>query len=255
LSELSRTIPADVKRAVRQHCGFGCVLCGASIYEYDHFDPPFVLAERHDPEGITLLCPTHHSEKTRGVLPLEAVRRANASPAALQNGETTVSRPYFDHIPSLLLGGGILIENTPVPLEIDGVPLIKFAEPEEGSKVARIFATITSENGEHLLSIEDNEWIVRSGVWDYEWVGQRMTIRDDSGAVSLQIVVYPPKLIEIDRLRFKRGGFDVIVTRTELRVNGGTFVNCVSSDCPVGMALGKSSARAGGIHISASLGN
>jgi hypothetical protein len=157
---LRRSIPAEVKRVVRQRCGFGCVICGASIYEYDHFDPPYVDAFEHNPAGITLLCPTHHSEKTRGVLPLELLRRADAHPMPIQNGQTTLERPYFDHIPSLALGGGILIENTPVPLMVGGVPIIEFFEPEEGSPVSQISATITSDDGSNLLRIVKNEWVV-----------------------------------------------------------------------------------------------
>lgn len=235
---LSRCIPADVKRSVRQRCGFGCVICGASIYEYDHFDPPFSEADRHDPTGITLLCPTHHAERTRGLLPTERLKEANSNPAAIMNGQTSVCRPYFDHIPALALGGGLLVENTPVPLAIHGEPVIAFLAPEEGSKVARISARITSDDGSNLLLIDDNEWIVESGVWDYEWIGQRLTIRGDSGAAALQIIVHPPKLIEIDRLRFKRQGVDVLVTRTEMKVNGSLFVDCVASNSPIGFAVG-----------------
>ena len=114
---------------------------------------------------------------------------------------------------------------------------MQFLPPEDGSRVARINAYITSADGGSLLRIHENEWIVETGVWDYEWVGQRMTIRDGAGQPSLQITVYPPKLIEIDYLRFKRDGYDVIVTRTEMHVNGNRFVDCIASNCSVGMAL------------------
>lgn len=237
---LSRNIPADVKRAVRQRCGFGCVICGASIYEYDHFDPPFAVARSHDPDRIALLCPTHHSEKTRGVLPDEVIRSFILNPMAVKLGRTSVTRPCFRHIPSLALGGGVVIEKTPMPVMVNGTPLIEFLPPEEGSDIARINASITSDAGKTGLKIVENEWIVAAGVWDYEWVGQRMSIRDDVGSVVLQITVRPPKLIEINRLRFNRGGFNVTVTRTELRVNGVTMVDCIVSNSRVGIALGQS---------------
>jgi hypothetical protein len=235
---LPRTIPSDIKRAVRQHCGFGCVVCGASIYEYDHFNPPYSEAEKHDPNGITLLCPTHHSEKTRGVLPIETVREFNSAPTAHYDGQTAITRPYFKHIPSLALGGGAVIENTPIPVMVRGVPLIEFLPPERGSEISRINAYITGEDGRSSLRIVENEWIVDSGVWDYEWVGRRMTIRDNTGSTALQITVYPPELIEIDRLRFNRDGFNVVLTRTELQINGSRLIDCIISNCPIGIALG-----------------
>ena len=234
---LGRDIPKDVKRAVRQRCGFGCIICGASIYQYDHFEPEFSEALCHDPEGITLLCPTHHDEKTRGVLPIELVKRHNLDPTPVKDGQTSVTRPYFDHIPSLALGGGMLVENTPIPVMVRGIPMIEFMAPESGSQMARINANITSEDGSSGLRIVDNEWIVDTGVWDYEWVGQRMTIRDDKGNVSLQIAIFPPELIRIDKLRYRRSGVDVTITQTEIVANGVCFSNCLASNCYIGISL------------------
>lgn len=235
---LDRAIPAAVRRSVRQRCGFGCVICGASIYEYDHFDPPFAEATSHRPEGITLLCPTHHAERTRGVLPFGLLLRANAKPAARLNGYTSVERPYFDHVPSLAIGGGMLVQDTPIPLMVRGVPIIEFLAPEAGSPVARINATLTSGDGANLLRIFENEWIVENGVWDYEWVGRRMTIRDDAGAVALQITIFPPKFISIDNLTYVDDRIKVSVSPTEIIVNRNTYVDCVASSCAVGMSLG-----------------
>ena len=44
---LPRHIPADVARAVRQECGFGCVICGVALIQYEHFDPEFAEAREH----------------------------------------------------------------------------------------------------------------------------------------------------------------------------------------------------------------
>jgi hypothetical protein len=64
---LSRDIPRGIKREVRRRSGFGCVICGCAIFEYEHVDPPFSEAKQHDPSGITLLCGQCHSYVTRGV--------------------------------------------------------------------------------------------------------------------------------------------------------------------------------------------
>jgi len=166
------------------------------------------------------------------------LQQANSQPASRLNGYTSVDRPYFEQIPSLALGGGLLVENTPIPMLVQGVPLIEFLPPEDGSKIARINATITSDDGKNLLRIVENEWIVESGVWDYEWVGQRMTIRDSVGSVSLQISVHPPKFISVDKVRFRSSGYDVVMTPTEITVNGNTFIGNVASNCRVGISLG-----------------
>lgn len=57
---LARDIPENVRRQVRQECGFGCVICGLAIIQYHHIDPEFVDAEIHDPKKIVLLCGSCH---------------------------------------------------------------------------------------------------------------------------------------------------------------------------------------------------
>ena len=51
--EIAISLPT--KRAVRQRCGFGCVLCGKPIYQYDHMHG-YTLENADDPDAITLLC-------------------------------------------------------------------------------------------------------------------------------------------------------------------------------------------------------
>lgn len=235
---LSRNIPAGIKRAVRQRCGFGCVVCGASIYEYDHFEPNFIAAREHLAESIILLCPSHHAQKTKGLIPVEILRHAKSEPAAIRDERTAQVLPYFSHVPSLQIGGGLLTQETEIPIQIRGKPLIQFMPPEDGSDVSRINAKITSEDGESILRIAENEWIVETGVWDYEWVGQRMTIRDAQKRVSLQLTLSPPKLIALDRLRYKEPGLDLTVTETEITVNGSTLRDCMAIGCRVGLGLG-----------------
>jgi magnesium chelatase family protein len=42
---LSRTIPAEIRREIRQRSKFGCVICRNAIYTYEHIDPTFVNAK------------------------------------------------------------------------------------------------------------------------------------------------------------------------------------------------------------------
>jgi len=56
-------IPDPVKRTIRQRCGFGCVICGLPIYEYDHIFG-YKNETGHIVEEITLLCDHHHKLKT-----------------------------------------------------------------------------------------------------------------------------------------------------------------------------------------------
>jgi hypothetical protein len=86
-------IGPDIEREVRRRCGFGCVICGMPLYEYDHL-LWWANVQRHVAEEITLLCDMHHREKTNGLLPLERVIAANRDPFNLRQG---VSKPYNLH--------------------------------------------------------------------------------------------------------------------------------------------------------------
>ena len=83
---LSRYVPSEIRLAVRQRCGFGCVCCGAGFYDYEHFDPDFKDATQHKSESITLLCMQCNQKKRRGLLSVETVRLANSNPRCLQQG-------------------------------------------------------------------------------------------------------------------------------------------------------------------------
>jgi hypothetical protein len=83
-------LPQPFMREVRQRCGFGCVICGFPIFEYDHL-LGWANVKRHVASEITLLCDNHHRAKTAGFLPNERVIEANRNPRNLQSG---VTKPY-----------------------------------------------------------------------------------------------------------------------------------------------------------------
>lgn len=76
---LPRRIPEDVKKEVRNKCGFGCVVCGTPIYDYAHI-VPYRDIEEHDPSNIILLCRNHHSMESTGLVNIEDYRSYISSP-------------------------------------------------------------------------------------------------------------------------------------------------------------------------------
>jgi 5-methylcytosine-specific restriction endonuclease McrA len=78
-------IPSKIKREVRQRCGFGCVICGSPIYEYEHM-VEWCKTHHHRADELTLLCSQHHAEKTKRLLPEEKVKAANNNPYNLARG-------------------------------------------------------------------------------------------------------------------------------------------------------------------------
>jgi hypothetical protein len=149
-----------------------------------------------------------------------------------------VDLPYFEGVPAVRLGGGLLITNTFIPFQIYDEPAILLRRPEIGSKVTRISATIRGPDGQSVLKIIDNEWLVQNGVWDFEWVGQRMTVKDATKTIVFQLTMFPPNFISVDYLITRFAHHSIHVTQTTVRADNCTIVDCQFDRWAVGIQLG-----------------
>ncbi len=197
---LDRKIPGEVARQVRQRCGFGCVICGLAVYQYEHFDPDFKDATTHNPDGITLLCGSCHDNVTRRVWSKEKVRLANQNPRCLGQGFSwgafDISTKDFEFVL-----GGVKMQGVPVPLLVSNQPLIEVAPPEQEGAPFRLSAHFYDQTGKLTFSIVSNEWKGPIENWDIEHIGGRFTIRKKMGDIVLQFKCYPPKMIVVERLK------------------------------------------------------
>ena len=247
-NEPSRKIPLPIKRTVRQRCGFGCVICGLPLYEYEHMEGYAVVRE-HVAEDITLLCDRHHSERTRGLLPVANVREADRNPYNLREG---VSPPYTLHYSgttcAAILGstvfqtalsrdGGSFL----IPIMIDLVPLVLF-RLEHGHLLLtlRVFDVYNKQ----VLFIEDNELVFSAtGLWDIDLEGHRLTIRDGLRKIRLQIVFKVPSSIVIERGLFLLNGAQVEVYdngRPTLNAKGLEISDSYFEGFNAGIVIGES---------------
>jgi hypothetical protein len=234
---LSRNIPEGVKRAVRQRCGFGCAICGATITEYEHFFPDFIDAKQHNSERITLLCPTHHSMATKGILQKSKIQDASAHPAAKTMGYSKENHPWFEGVPSLKMGGGGLVKNTPIPIQVRGENLIEFGAPENGSNITQISANLSDASGENILKISANEWKVLSGNWDFKCIGNRYLFLDKFNDPNLILRMEPPHFIAIELFRTSTNGTPIHITEEKMMIGSNTFRGGMISGCHIGISI------------------
>ena len=121
---LPRNIPSDVQRKIRQDDGYGCVICGQILVDYEHIDPLFCDAKEHDPEKIALLCSHHHDLVTRKVLPKRVVKEAKSKPFCRTNKFS--HSHYYPSIDEVKLKvGSSIFEDTLIVLSLYGKPLRK----------------------------------------------------------------------------------------------------------------------------------
>ncbi|MBM4124909.1 MAG: HNH endonuclease [Nitrospira sp.] len=207
---LSREIPEDVKRIVRRECGFGCVICGLAIAQYDHFDPPFKDAKEHNPAGIVALCGACHDKKSRGFWSAEKIAEARKKPITFQAG---YSRDAFDLKSPFVLGlGSSPISNVSTIVRTEeGERWFVIEDSEVQGGPVRLSALFYDKNGRVSLEIQGNEWRCFSGQWDFEVVGKTITVRKGPDDIALQLVVDPPHVIRVTRLVMQKGDIGITI--------------------------------------------
>lgn len=219
-------IPLPMKRRIRQRCFFGCVMCGAPIFDYEHMTG--FTQTGHDESDITLLCPEHHREKTSGRLHADIVRQADRAPfnsgKLLSSGhELYFSGDDFDlDLGNLNVHWDHGLKNG-VAVSVDGAP----------------FIGVSFVNGLTLFSLDlrdrDNRTLVKvtKGVlrycpsnWDIIFEGTLLSIRTGHGSVVFEMKLCPPNCIKIIRADMWLNGVNLGIGKsTEL---GGLDIRNIS---------------------------
>ena len=245
----SRNIPLAIQREVRQRCGFGCVLCGLPLYEYEHL-LGWDKVKRHVAEEITLLCDQHHREKTSRLLPIKKVEEANNNPFNLRTG---VSKPYDLHYEGdeceTVIGSNSFVlkcengEGAIFPIIIDNIPLISFKLLDEH---LLLNLNLFDEFNKLVLKIENNQLIYSSSPWDIQLIARNLIIREKSRKILIDINFETPNRIILNRGRFLLNGIEILlngeylaITNNSMIVSGNTF------KCPCGIIIGKNNTGLG----------
>lgn len=223
-------MPAALKREVRRRCGFGCVICGFPIYEYDHL-LGWANVRRHVADEITLLCDNHHRAKTAGFLPNESVISANENPLNMQTGVTHPYNLYYTGRTFLIRIGTCTVKHsdsrfgiTAEIIRIDGQPLLT-VKLEDGHYLLDV--NIYDSHDRLVLQIVENELVLNVHLWDIELVGTRLVLREANRDILFDIVFGPPSMVSIRRGRFLYNGIEVLVVSGWLSVlnNRSLFQN------------------------------
>ena len=205
-----------MKRAIRQRCGFGCVLCGLPLYEYEHMTD-WAHVRVHKEEEITLLCDKHHREKTGGLLPVERVRVADRNPINHQLGSSAPVNLHYSGDWCCLKIGSCWFETdelTCVQARARRCPDSSHISPwVHVSQCCQLLLTLQlfDKFGATLLCIDKNELVYRTDSWDISWVGQVLQIREDPQRIVVELVFCRPALIQIERGHFQLDGYEIAV--------------------------------------------
>ncbi|CAM3524977.1 HNH endonuclease signature motif containing protein [Paenibacillus lupini] len=241
-------IPEPMKREVRQRCGFGCVICGLPIYQYDHMKE-WAIVKEHKAEDLTLLCPQHHTEVTHGLLSRESVFSANKDPINLRHGQ---SRPlllhYNDPKIDFIIGSNIVSweQNESykdfAAIVVDMELLLGFSF-EDGN--FGLHMNILDSFNKVVLTILNNELIYSSEVWDIQFVGKSLTIREGHRNILIKFTFEPPHKVIVENGHFLCNGVELTVTPTHMAHDGGLIIGGQYSGKNAAFVFGR---RGPGLH-------
>lgn len=227
---LSRHVPEEVKRTIRQAARFGCVCCGNGIGTYEHIDPGFAEAREHNPNRMTYLCGSCHLKVSRGIWSKDRIWDARNNPWCGVHGGPHDAFDVGGSEVAVWLGPNRL-SDVPIILRIMGTPLLGIDRPEVAGGPFRISGRFYDPAGSLLFSIDKNEWTGAVDVWDIECVGPRITIRQQHRTIALRLCAVPPHGIIVEQADFCFGGSRVYVDASVLRVTSPTGAIATVSDC------------------------
>ncbi|MFJ9223577.1 HNH endonuclease [Streptomyces sp. NPDC102383] len=204
-------IPESVKQEVRKRCGFGCVLCGAPIYQYDHMHE-WSKGGAHEPDNLTLLCASHHEEKTKKLLPTERVRQANKNPFNRSRPESPAHVLHYYGDSFDIFMGSTQFTQTLSPagacslVEVNSEPLLSIRVDQESLLITlRLYGS----DGSPLVTILDNELTYTTKSWDVQFKGRALTVREGKGKIRARLTFDPPQRLNLQRALFIHDGLQV----------------------------------------------
>lgn len=216
----ARTIPARTKREVRQRCGFGCVICGSPVYEYDHMDGFHVTG--HVAERITLLCSGHHTEKTARRLPIRIVERHNAEPFNSRRRATPKRALYYDatEAPTLRLGDMEIRPDSErrenLGISVHGSVAFGVRFTQDG--LPSLEADIRDMTNKPLLRITRGELRFAVSNWDVTFEGQILRVQSRARSYVLEVLFDP----EANTVHILRGDFALHLERILIGADSST---------------------------------
>ena len=216
---LPRDIPAPIKRKIRQRSKFGCVICRAGIFDYEHIDPEHSEATTHDPDDICCLCTACHAKVTRGHFSKAYVRKKYKEVEAADVREVP---PPFDGLDfhdgkaELKIGGISYDPGVTAVVKYHGNEIFSISPSE--SDMAGINALFLDDDGKESLKILDNVWHGAVEAWDTEVVGPRIMVRKRKGVFALVLRLEPPGRIVIEKLDMRVGDAHILVSEQSYAV-------------------------------------
>lgn len=220
-------LTAEERAAIRQACGFACVRCGVTIYRYLGLP---------DGPGGTLLCPTCHGLVEEGRLTATQVHSFHANPVVRQRHFARDRLPFSAELPHLVIGGSRLLRDTPIPITLEGEPILIFAPPRRTNGATRISVRLGGIDGQPEQIVDGNEWMP-NGSWHFLLRGDRYSMMATRGDGLCVLRVVARNRIAVEHLRTTMKGRRLEITPDWLEIDGKRYIDRIGSGTLIGLEL------------------
>jgi hypothetical protein len=230
---LQRPDTGDDERRVRDDCGYGCIRCGCTIYQYR------TIGGTAAPHDIILLCPPcAHALKDRPGAQT-ALRAMRDKPVTRMQFFDRRKLPYGTAMPDVEVVPGVVMRNTPVPVMFRGTPLIRLGPPEVPGGAIGMSIALGRASGVPMPLVIANQWQPDDDApdWTFERPGNRYVVTSRDQSAKLILVIHTPQLLAIELLRTHAEGEMLEIDAGGTRVDGVFQATPASKSQLVGMAL------------------
>lgn len=239
---LTRYIKKSIKEQIRKDAGFGCVICGSLIVEYEHIEPEYHNAKVHDPKCMTILCPFCHDKVTKKRISKKAVWKAKEKPMALIKGFVNDYLSVETDDATFKIGSTVT-SMTNVVLNIYGKPILWFEPPSQSDEPFKLCCVFYDKNSKVTAFINRNEFVGLVGDKDILSEGTRIEIVESKKHKLLVIDVEGDAPIHIKTLDMMYADAQVTVKPSgQLVLKQGksemTLDSCTISNCGSGFSFG-----------------
>lgn len=219
-------LTAQEREDIRQACGFACVRCGVTIYRYLRLP---------EGRGATLMCPTCHGLVEEGRLTPVQVQGFHTNPVVRQRHFARDRLPFSPDLPTLMVGGSRLLRDTPIPLTLDGEPILVFTPPRRSLGATRIGLRMGAADGSPVQVIDGNEWLPTDGSWHFLLRGDRYSVMAARGDSMAILRIISRNRIAVEHLRTTIRGRRLEVTPDWLEIDGKRQVGRIGSGVLIGL--------------------
>lgn len=220
-----KTIDNLTKKTVRHKCGFGCIFCGNSIYQYEYVPQNFNETLKPESEKIFLVCSTCYQDIISGKISKQQVIDQYKKPIAITR---EFENDFFSFTPKVYASlAKIFFIDTFQIIKINNINILSITQSTDDEPVS-INAKFYDDNNKLALEIKDNETIGDTLNWDVEQTEVRTIIRKNQGKILLQFKFISPDVFEIEKINMMYDGNKIYTDPNKGKIfirtkNGQTF--------------------------------